>query len=156
MPDKNSYRLNLDIQFATATLEAQSADIFHLKKIRPWVRAALQQDAHVLIRLVNTAESQRLNFQYRGQAHATNVLTFTLTENQLPIPLVADIVLCMPVLKKEARQHNILLEHHCAHLIMHGVLHAQGFDHADELSANAMETLEIALLARFKIQNPYT
>ena len=69
--------------------------------------------------------------------------------------LMADLVICMPVLEKEAKKQGKTLEHHFAHLIVHGMLHAQGFDHEDEIDALAMESLEIAILKRLKIQNPY-
>jgi len=147
--------LNLELQFASPTLEKKWADIFWVKKIRPWVKAALKQDAQILIRLVGSAESMRLNDQYRGQNHATNILTFTLTEEETSSLLVADLVLCMPILEKEARAQAKSIEDHFAHLIVHGALHAQGFDHEDTIDALAMESLEIAILKRLKIKNPY-
>ena len=101
------------------------------------------------------AESKRLNNQYRGQNHATNILTFTLTEEDTPSLLVADLILCMPVIEKEARAQAKSIEDHFAHLIVHGTLHAQGFDHEDAIEALAMESLEIAILKRLKINNPY-
>ncbi len=152
---KASFQLGLELQFASETLEAKWADIFFAKKIRPWVKAALQQDAFVLVRLVGAAESKRLNSHYRGQDHSTNILTFTLSEDSSSSKLTADLVLCMPIIEKEAKNQTKTIENHFAHLIVHGVLHAQGFDHEDEIDALAMESLEIAILKRLKIQNPY-
>ena len=152
---KSSHLLNLELQFSNRALETKWATIFSLKLIRPWVKAALQQPAQVVVRLVGSAESKRLNYQYRAQNHATNILTFTLSENTLSAELIADLLICMPVLKKEAKKQGKTLEHHFAHLIVHGMLHAQGFDHEDEIDALAMESLEIAILKRLKIQNPY-
>lgn len=147
--------LSLELQFASPSLETKWADIFLVKKIRPWVKAVLKQDAQILVRLVGLAESKRLNNQYRGQNHATNILTFTLTEEDTPSLLVADLILCMPVVEKEARAQVKSIEDHFAHLIVHGTLHAQGFDHEDAIEALAMESLEIAILKRLKINNPY-
>jgi probable rRNA maturation factor len=152
---KSSHLLNLELQFSNRALETKWATIFSLKLIRPWVKAALQQPAQVVVRLVGSAESKRLNYQYRAQNHATNILTFTLSENTLSAELIADLMICMPVLEKEAKKQGKTLEHHFAHLIVHGMLHAQGFDHEDEIDALAMESLEIAILKRLKIQNPY-
>jgi probable rRNA maturation factor len=152
---KSSHVLHLELQFSNQTLETKWATIFSLKLIRPWVKAALQQPAQVVVRLVGSAESKRLNYQYRAQNHATNILTFSLSENMPSAELMADLVICMPVLEKEAKKQGKTLEHHFAHLIVHGMLHAQGFDHEDEIDALAMESLEIAILKRLKIQNPY-
>ena len=152
---KSSHFLQLELQFSNQTLETKWATIFSLKLIRPWVKAALQQPAQVVVRLVGSAESKRLNNQYRAQNHATNILTFSLSENGLSAELMADLVICMPVLEREAKEQGKTLEHHFAHLVVHGMLHAQGFDHEDEIDAIAMESLEIAILKRLKIQNPY-
>ncbi|BDW12069.1 endoribonuclease YbeY [Polynucleobacter sp. SHI8] len=152
---KVSFQLGLELQFASDALESKWAEIFSVKKIRPWVKAALQQDSLILIRLVGLAESKRLNHQYREQDHSTNILTFTLTEDIPSSKLTADLVLCMPIIEKEAKKQGKTIENHFAHLIVHGVLHAQGFDHEDEIDALAMESLEIAILKRLKIQNPY-
>jgi probable rRNA maturation factor len=152
---KAPFQLGLDLQFASAALESKWSEIFSAKKIRPWVKATLQQDSLILIRLVGLAESKRLNRDYREQDHSTNILTFTLTEDIPFSKLMADLVLCMPIIEKEAKIQGKTIENHIAHLIVHGVLHAQGFDHEDEIDALAMETLEIAILKRLKIKNPY-
>jgi probable rRNA maturation factor len=152
---KASFGLGLELQFASEALEKKWSGIFSPKKIRPWVKAGLQQDSVILIRLVGLAESKRLNRDYREQDHSTNILTFTLTEDMPSSKLMADLVLCMPIIEKEAKKQGKTTEDHFAHLIVHGVLHAQGFDHEDEIDALAMESLEIAILKRLKIQNPY-
>ena len=150
-----SHLLNLELQYSNQALETKWSTIFSLKLIRPWIKAALQQPAQVVVRLVGSAESKRLNYQYRAQNHATNILTFSLSENTPSTELMADLVICMPVLEKEAKKQGKSLENHFAHLIVHGMLHAQGFDHEDEIDALAMESLEVAILKRLKIENPY-
>ena len=152
---KASFKLGLELQFASEALEKKWSEIFSTKIIRPWVKAALQQDSMILVRLVGLAESKRLNRDYRAQDHSTNILTFTLTEEITSSKLIADLVLCMPIIEKEAKKQGKTIEDHFAHLIIHGVLHAQGFDHEDEIDAIAMESLEVSILKRLKIQNPY-
>ena len=140
-------------------------------RLRRWVLAALQGDARITLRFVGTREGRALNREHRGRDYATNVLTFAydpLPEPPAPAtaarrrtaprpcpPVEADIVLCMPVVRAEARAQGKPLDHHLAHLVIHGVLHAQGFDHDDETEAEAMEGLEAALLRRFRIPDPY-
>ncbi len=152
---KSSHLLNLELQYSNQALETKWSTIFSLKLIRPWIKAALQQPAQVVVRLVGSAESKRLNYQYRAQNHATNILTFSLSENTPSTELMADLVICMPILEKEAKKQGKSLENHFTHLIVHGMLHAQGFDHEDEIDALAMESLEVAILKRLKIENPY-
>jgi probable rRNA maturation factor len=118
-------------------------------RLRRWVLAALQRDAKITLRFVGSREARALNRQYRGRDYATNVLTFDYE------PGVADIVICVPVLEREARAQRKPLDHHLAHLVVHGVLHAQGFEHEDEFEAQAMEELETALLRRFRVADPY-
>ncbi|MEN9313968.1 MAG: hypothetical protein RIS35_361 [Pseudomonadota bacterium] len=123
-------------------------------RLRRWVLAALQGDvteAHLTLRFVGSRESRALNLAYRGKDYATNVLTFPYAES----PLEADIVLCMPVVRTEARAQRKPLDHHLAHLVIHGVLHSQGFEHDEDEEAAAMEALETALLKRFRIPDPY-
>jgi probable rRNA maturation factor len=108
--------------------------------------------AEINVVVMGTAKARRLNRDYRGQDHATNILTFSYT--QAPT-LSADLLLCMPVIKAEARQQGKRPDHHAAHLIVHGVLHASGMDHQRKRDADAMEWLEAAILGRFRIPNPY-
>lgn len=123
-------------------------------RLRRWVLAALQADTpetHLTLRFVGSRESRALNLAYRGKDYATNVLTFPYTES----PLEADIVICMPVVRAEAKRQRKPLDHHLAHLVIHGVLHAQGHEHDEDDEAAVMEALETALLKRFRIPDPY-
>lgn len=147
--------LDVDIQYASQAIENKWSDTISIKDLRRWVKAAIQHDAQILIRFVGRAESKRLNTEYRSQDHATNILTFTLSAENSPPVLIADLILCMPVIEVEAKKQNKTIQNHLAHLVVHGVLHAQGFDHEDEIDALAMESLEIAILKKLKIQNPY-
>lgn len=147
--------IDVDIQYASSSIEKKWSDLIDIKNIRRWVKAASQQEAQILVRFVGRSESKRLNAEYRSQNHATNVLTFTLSADDNTSVLMADLVLCLPVIEIEAKKQGKSFEHHLAHLIIHGVLHAQGFDHEEEIDANAMESLEIAILKKLKIQNPY-
>lgn len=118
-------------------------------RLRRLVQAALSSDAEITLRFVASAEGRRLNAAYRGRDDATNVLTFPYAAGG------ADIVLCVPVIRREARAQHKHFEHHLAHLVIHGVLHAQGFDHDEPAAARAMEEREISLLRRFRIGDPY-
>lgn len=128
---------------------------------RRWVLAALtevrhRQPAELSIRLVDTDEGRTLNHQYRGRDYATNVLSFPV---ELPpgvtSPLLGDIVLCAPVVAREAHDQGKSVRDHFAHLTIHGVLHLLGHDHGEADAAAAMEALEIRALAALGIDNPY-
>lgn len=131
--------------------------------VRGWVLKALAvnaklKEAQLTLRWVGTAEGRSLNHTHRGQGvdkdYATNVLTFAYgIENQ---GVSADIVLCWPVLLAEAKAQGKTLRAHAAHLIIHGVLHALGFDHENDADAHKMEALEVKILATLKIANPYS
>ena len=118
-----------------------------------WVRHALQRDAAITVRIVDTDEGRALNLQYRHKDYATNVLTF----DYATAPRVeADLVLCAPVIETEAAQQGKTLQAHYTHLVVHGVLHAQGFDHeTSRQDARAMEALEISILQGLGLNNPY-
>ena len=130
-------------------------------QLRRWVLAALDRDAELTLRVVGAREGRALNAQFRGRDYATNVLTFAYHERgDAPErsgdgPVQADIVICLPVLVREARAQKKPLREHLAHLVIHGVLHAQGMDHEDEGEAREMEARETALLRRFRIADPY-
>lgn len=130
-------------------------------QIKKWATAALQPDienAEITFRIVDTEEGQMLNRDYRGKDYATNVLTFTFDEDMPDIPglpLMGDIVLCAPVVEREAAEQNIALEAHYCHLVVHGVLHLQGFDHLEDKEAEAMEAVEIRILADLGFADPY-
>ena len=126
---------------------------------RRWVTAALTgriRRADLALRLVDADEGLALNRHYRGQDHATNVLSFPA---DLPpgveLPILGDIVLCVPVVTREAAEQGKALQNHFAHLTVHGVLHLLGLDHEDEREAEAMELLEREILASIGIQDPY-
>ena len=130
---------------------------------RKWVAAALSgriREADLAIRLVDAKEGRALNRHYRGRDYATNVLSFPadLPEG-LPegvrLPLLGDLVLCAPVIAREAREQRKPLAAHYAHLTVHGTLHLLGWDHADEREAEAMEQLEREILAGLRIGDPY-
>ncbi|HRO61008.1 MAG TPA: rRNA maturation RNase YbeY, partial [Burkholderiaceae bacterium] len=121
--------------------------------------AADIQDMRLTLRFVGEAEARALNRDYRGRDYATNVLTFAYHDaphlDGHTGPAEADIVICLPVLAREARARRIPLEHHLAHLVVHGALHACGHDHELDAEARDMEARETRVLARFGIPDPY-
>ena len=144
------HRLSLQVQFDNTV---DPADLPASRpQLRRWVQAALEADAELVVRFVGREESRQLNHQYRGKDRSTNVLTFDYAHE----PVVqADIVICLPVLQDEAHAQNKPLRNHLAHLVIHGVLHAHGMDHLTDEEAADMESREIALLHRFRIDDPY-
>jgi probable rRNA maturation factor len=122
------------------------------QKIRSWAKSALHTDAQLTIRLVGRMEARELNRAFRGKDYATNVLTFVYSESK---PLCGDIVLCAPVIGKEAREQRKIVEAHFAHLVVHGVLHLQGYDHDSGKDAKVMETLESEIVLRLGYADPY-
>ena len=127
------------------------------RSLRAWARAALDGDAEVTLRFVGSAESKRLNATYRGKPSPTNVLTFVYDRSYqgAHAGVSGDLVLCAPVLRREAREQGKTLRNHCAHLVVHGMLHMQGLDHEDDREARRMEARETAILAMFGIPDPY-
>jgi len=120
-------------------------------QLRRWVQSALSADAHLVLRFVGTEEGKSLNRQFRGRNRPTNVLTFDYGEPTV----TADIVICMPVVRAEAIAQGKTERDHLGHLVVHGVLHAQGHDHQDDREAEHMEAHEAAILRRFGIADPY-
>jgi probable rRNA maturation factor len=155
MPTKN--KLSLSVQFADRRL----ADALTRPQIRRWVQAALLAPAELTIRFVDADEGRALNRDYRDKDYATNVLTFAYADGVDPEtvndddPVQADIVLCTDVLLQEAGERKLPVEQHAAHLIVHGVLHAQGYDHEDDDEAVDMEQLETKILAGLGMPDPY-
>ena len=140
--------LTLSLQFADASHRAQ----LPRHKVARWIRAALAAPGEITVRIVGAEEGRSLNRDYRGRDYATNVLTFDYSH----APVVsADLILCAPVVEAEARAQKITLEAHYAHLLVHGTLHAQGYDHEEEADAHAMEAEETAILARLGVADPY-
>lgn len=119
---------------------------------RKWVHAALMQQAEIVLRIVDEPEGKELNHRFRGKDKATNVLTFVYDELQ---PLSGDIVLCAPVVIREAQQQQKDLAAHYAHLTVHGVLHLQGYDHESDADAAIMEQLETEIISRLGYADPY-
>ena len=116
------------------------------------MRAALERDLAVTLRFVGAREARCLNARFRDRDYATNVLTFVYDD---VVPRAGDLVLCAPVLKREARAQGKTLRAHCAHLIVHGMLHLQGYDHERAADAARMEARETALLAALGYADPY-
>jgi len=149
MQQKN--KLSLSVQYAdTRVQEALTRPL-----LRRWVKAALLAPAQITLRFVDAEEGRVLNRDYRGKDYATNVLTFAYTEDEDSEITHADIILCTDVLLREAAEQKKTLEFHAAHLVIHGVLHAQGYDHESEEEADEMEALEIEFLAALGFSNPY-
>ena len=121
-------------------------------RVRRWVQAALQRPAQITVRLVREDEARALNRDYRGKDYATNVLTFDYQRAPL---VVADIVLCAPVVEREAAEQGKPLEAHYAHLVVHGMLHLQGYDHERDDEAAAMEARETQIVGHLGYPDPY-
>ena len=119
--------------------------------LRRWARAALAKPAEVTLRIVAGAEARRLNRDYRGKNYATNVLTFVYDE----APLAGDVVICAPVVAREAREQGKAVSAHWAHLLVHGLLHLQGEDHERDDEARRMERREKRILAGLGFPDPY-
>ena len=145
--------LSLSLQFGRLEQLARHRAALPRHSVARWIRHALAREAEITVRIVDTEEGQRLNREFRGKDYATNVLTFDYT--QQPI-VMADLVLCAPVIAREAKEQRKTLAAHYAHILVHGTLHAQGWDHetSDE-DAEAMEAREIAILAGLGVRNPY-
>lgn len=148
MPVKN--KLTLSVQFADDRLAAD----LPRPLLRRWVQAALLGPAELTLRFVDESEGRALNRDYRTKDYATNVLTFAYGETD-EATVQADIVLCVDVLMREAAEQQIPVTRHAAHLVVHGVLHAQGYDHEAEDEAQEMENFEIEILAGLGMPNPY-
>jgi probable rRNA maturation factor len=140
--------LRLSLQFA----DRRHRDLLPRHRVLRWVRAALQGPAEITVRIVGAEEAQALNRDYRQKDYATNVLTFDY--EQEPVVL-ADLVLCADVVAREAAEQQIDLAAHYAHLLVHGTLHAQGYDHEDEADAALMEARESELLLKLGFEDPY-
>ncbi|MEO7159476.1 MAG: rRNA maturation RNase YbeY [Polaromonas sp.] len=145
--------LSLSLQFGKFPDLALHRAALSRHSVARWIRHALQSDAEITVRIVGAEEGQTLNRDYRGKDYATNVLTFDYTQEPV---VTADLVLCAPVVEREAREQGKTLQAHYAHLLIHATLHAQGWDHeTSEEDAQQMEAEEIRLLGALGYDNPY-
>jgi len=153
-PEPAGPSLSLAVQYAS-----DASNLPTRAQIRRWIRGALVHSAEVTVRIVDEAEARALNRDFRDKDYATNVLTFEYGKaddnGNGDKTLSGDIAICAAVVAREAAEQRKLVNDHYAHLIIHGVLHLQGFDHEDPADAVIMETRETAILKRFRIANPY-
>lgn len=140
--------LSLSLQFADPSHRA----LLPRHKVLRWIRAALELPGELTVRVVGAEEGQALNRDYRQKDYATNVLTFDYSHEPV---VVADLVLCAPVVAREAQELGIAIADHYAHLLVHGTLHAQGYDHEVEDEAACMEARETELLLGLGLADPY-
>ena len=145
--------LTLSLQFGDLTDAALHRAALPRHKVARCIRHALEADAEITVRIVGAEEGQALNLGYRQKDYATNVLTFDYATEPV---VMADLVLCAPVVAREAQELKKPLAEHYAHLLVHGTLHAQGWDHeTSEADAEEMEAREIEILAGLGLKNPY-
>jgi len=146
-PAQREHRFALSVQYALRSVHLPSQ-----RQLRRWASAALTQDAKVTLRIVGETEGRRLNREFRGKDYATNVLTFAYPEQR---PLAGDIVLCAPVVRQEAQAQGLSLAAHYAHLVVHGMLHLQGYEHERAAAAQVMESLESEIVTQLGYPDPY-
>src|SRR5262249_11742318 len=146
-PARRAARLRLAVQYGVKARGLPSR-----AQLTRWARAALERDAQVTVRIVGGGEGRALNRRFRGRDHATNVLTFVMREAPA---LEGDLALCAPVIAREARAQGKALAAHYAHLVVHGMLHLQGHDHATGREARAMERRETRIVTRLGFADPY-
>ncbi|KAF3977882.1 MAG: rRNA maturation RNase YbeY [Methylococcales symbiont of Iophon sp. n. MRB-2018] len=144
----------IDFQLHSKSKKIPSESLF-----QTWVNSVLidkYEDSEIVIRIVDEAEMTRFNEQYRDKQGSTNILSFPFQVPQgIESVLLGDLLLCAPVIEEEAWQQKKPLNHHWAHIIVHGLLHLLDYDHSDEVNAEKMETKEIEILKTIKITNPY-
>ena len=146
-------KLQLSLQFADIPYAARHRAALPRHMVTRCIRHALAAEAEITVRIVNAEEGRALNSSYRGKDYATNVLTFDYAQSPV---VMADLVLCAPVVAQEAKEQGKTLAAHYAHLLVHGTLHAQGWDHETSLKdAHAMEAHEITVLSGLGFDNPY-
>ncbi|MBI5750552.1 MAG: rRNA maturation RNase YbeY [Hydrogenophilales bacterium] len=139
-------KLSLAVQYAV-----EAAGLPTRAQVRKWVKAALASNAEITVRFVDEIEGRSLNRDYRGKDYATNVLSFIYSG----APVLGDLVICAPVVAREAQDQGKMIEAHYAHLIVHGALHLQGFEHEVEAEAEAMEARETEIVIKLGYPDPY-
>jgi probable rRNA maturation factor len=142
-----SHQLSLSVQYASKTKKLPTRSQF-----RRWVKAALEQDVQMVLRVVDEIEGRALNQSYRGKDYATNVLTFVYDDSS---HLYGDVVICAPVVAREAKEQSKDMLAHYAHLTIHAALHLQGYDHEKKRDAEKMEARETALMLKLRYPAPY-
>ncbi|MCS4308026.1 putative rRNA maturation factor [Rheinheimera pacifica] len=146
--------ITLDLQLASTADNLPSE-----AQVQQWLNAAIlpfQTEAEVTVRIVDQAESQQLNFDYRSKDKPTNVLSFPFQcPPGIELPLLGDLVICAPVVAAEAAEQHKSLQAHWAHMVIHGCLHLLGFDHINDDDAEQMEAEEVTILQQLGINNPY-
>lgn len=146
-------QLQLSLQFGPSAEAAAHRELLSRNRVTRWIRHALAVDAEITVRIVDAEEGRKLNREYRQKDYATNVLTF---DYQQEPAVMADLVLCAPVVEREAQEQNKTLEEHYAHLLVHGTLHAQGWDHeTSEEDAEEMEAYETDIMKEMGYEDPY-
>ena len=156
MPSKlspNKPLLKIDLQYASPSIEAALDAVASATLIKKWVKSVIHCGGLLTLRFVNAAEGKKLNLAFRKKDYPTNVLTFPYEYSKNT--LVADIVFCLPVMLKEAKEKAKPLQDHLAHLVIHGCLHAQAYDHENKKDAERMEALEVKILKKLGFTNPY-
>ena len=143
----DTHKLSLSVQYASNARKLPTRQQF-----RRWVKAALEQDVQMTLRIVDEIEGRTLNQSYRGKDYATNVLTFVYDDS---LPLSGDVVICAPVVAHEAKGQGKDLLAHYAHLTIHAALHLQGYDHEKKREAEEMEARENALMLKLRYPSPY-
>ena len=140
--------LSLSLQFADPRHRA----LLPRHKVIRWIRSALELAGEITVRIVGAEEGQQLNREFRGKDYATNVLTFDYSHEPV---VVADLVICAEVVEREAREAKIGIADHYAHMLVHGTLHAQGYDHEEDDEAECMEARESEIMRALGFADPY-
>jgi probable rRNA maturation factor len=143
----DTHQLSLAVQYASNEKKLPTRQQF-----RRWIKITLEQDVQIGLRVVNEVEGRALNLSYRNKDYATNVLTFVYDDT---LPLYADVVICAPVVAREAKEQGKDLFAHYAHLTIHAALHLQGYDHEKKREAEKMEARETALMLKLRYPAPY-
>ena len=146
-------KLTIGLQYASPSIEKSINTIASAALMKKWVKACTNSAGTLTLRFVNAAEGKKLNGAFRNKDYATNVLTFPYERSRNLVE--ADIIFCLPVIQKEAKEQGKSLKAHLAHLVVHGCLHAQGYDHEVSKEAKKMESLETVILQKLGFPDPY-